>query len=251
MNLKFLIIFAAFFAFVSLPSAKAQMKSCPLDLNVIKYRPIDSDAPDFPVSGATAVVTNTATKKLTRAVLLEGMPRFARLREGKYTVSVTKTGYKRTIKQITINCDGLDDDGSVDELIFLQKGSEKQTFNMPPTETAIETRVGDSIPTETFYTAPTTPKPIIGGGGVVNGNAVNLVQPAYPAAARAVKASGAVNVQVTIDEQGNVISAATISGHPLLRQAAEKAARESKFKPTKLSGQLVKVSGVIVYNFVP
>jgi outer membrane biosynthesis protein TonB len=46
-----------------------------------------------------------------------------------------------------------------------------------------------------------------------------------------------------------VISASAISGHALLRQAAESAARASKFSPTMLSGQKVKVTGVIVYNF--
>lgn len=86
--------------------------------------------------------------------------------------------------------------------------------------------------------------------GVLNGKAVNLVQPVYPPAAKAVKAKGAVNVQVTIDENGNVISATAVSGHPLLRSAAETAAKASKFAPTMLSGQKVKVTGVIVYNFV-
>ncbi|CAN5403468.1 hypothetical protein BH20ACI1_BH20ACI1_18470 [soil metagenome] len=87
-------------------------------------------------------------------------------------------------------------------------------------------------------------------GGVLNGKAVELPKPVYPAAARAVKASGAVNVQVTVDENGNVTGANAVSGHPLLRQSAVAAAREAKFKPTLLSGKLVKVTGVIVYNFV-
>lgn len=98
-------------------------------------------------------------------------------------------------------------------------------------------------------TPPPVPKTV--SGGVVNGKAVNLVKPPYPPAAKAVRASGAVNVQVTIDENGNVISASAVSGHALLRQAAESAARSSKFSPTMLSGQKVKVTGVIVYNFAP
>ena len=85
--------------------------------------------------------------------------------------------------------------------------------------------------------------------GVVNGIAVNLVKPPYPPAARIVRASGAVNVQVTIDEKGNVVAANAVSGHPLLRQASETAARASKFNPTLLSNQPVKVTGVIVYKF--
>jgi protein TonB len=88
-------------------------------------------------------------------------------------------------------------------------------------------------------------------GGVLNGKATSLPAPAYPAAARAVNAGGAVNVQVTIDEQGNIVSASAVSGHPLLRQAAQEAARNAKFAPTQLNGAPVTVTGVLVYNFVP
>lgn len=96
---------------------------------------------------------------------------------------------------------------------------------------------------------PPAPMPQRISSGVLNGKATALPKPAYPAAARAVRASGAVNVQVTIDESGNVISASAISGHPLLRATAEQAARNSKFAPTILSEKPVKVTGVIVYNF--
>ncbi len=88
-------------------------------------------------------------------------------------------------------------------------------------------------------------------GGVLNGKATSLPKPAYPPAARAVRASGAVSVQVLISESGSVISASAVSGHPLLRAAAVGAARGARFSPTMLSGQPVKVSGVITYNFVP
>ncbi|MEO6050672.1 MAG: energy transducer TonB [Pyrinomonadaceae bacterium] len=88
-------------------------------------------------------------------------------------------------------------------------------------------------------------------GGVINGKATSLPLPAYPAAARAVKAGGAVAVQVVIDETGNVISANAVSGHPLLRQAASDAAMSAKFSPTLLQGEAVKVSGVLMHNFVP
>ncbi|MCY7375729.1 MAG: energy transducer TonB [Pyrinomonadaceae bacterium] len=101
---------------------------------------------------------------------------------------------------------------------------------------------------------PPPPKPVVPkkiSGGVLNGKATSLPKPPYPAAARAVRASGAVNVQVTISESGSVVSASAVSGHPLLRQAAEQAARQARFAPTTLSGQAVSVTGVIVYNFVP
>jgi protein TonB len=96
---------------------------------------------------------------------------------------------------------------------------------------------------------PTPPRAPI-SGGVLNGKAISLPKPAYPPIARAAHAAGTVVVQVTIDENGSVIAAHAVSGHPLLQGAAVGAARQARFSPTKLSGQPVKVTGVIQYNFV-
>ncbi len=96
---------------------------------------------------------------------------------------------------------------------------------------------------------PTPPRAPI-SGGVLNGKAISLPKPAYPPIARAAHAAGTVVVQVTIDENGSVIAAHAVSGHPLLQAAAVGAARQARFSPTKLSGQPVKVTGVIQYNFV-
>jgi len=87
-------------------------------------------------------------------------------------------------------------------------------------------------------------------GGVLNGKAISLPKPPYPAIAKQAHASGTVVVQVTIDENGGVISARAVSGHPLLQAVCVSAARQARFSPTKLSGQPVKVTGVITYNFV-
>jgi periplasmic protein TonB len=99
---------------------------------------------------------------------------------------------------------------------------------------------------------PATPKPApkTVSGGVLTGKCTSCGKPAYPATAKQVGASGAVTVQVLIDEEGRVVSANAVSGHPLLKAAAVAAARSSRFSPTMLSGQPVKVSGVITYNFV-
>src|SRR6476659_5183140 len=96
---------------------------------------------------------------------------------------------------------------------------------------------------------PTPPRAPI-AGGVLNGKAISLPKPAYPPIARAAHAAGTVVVQVLIDENGNVVSAHAVSGHPLLQAVAVGAARQARFSPTKLSGQPVKVTGVIQYNFV-
>ena len=96
---------------------------------------------------------------------------------------------------------------------------------------------------------PTPPRAPI-SGGVLNGKAISLPKPNYPPIAKQAHASGTVVVQVTIDENGSVISARAVSGHPLLQGVAVAAARGARFSPTKLSGQPVKVTGVITYNFV-
>ena len=98
--------------------------------------------------------------------------------------------------------------------------------------------------------ATPTPRTAPISGGVLNGKAISLPKPAYPPIARAAHASGTVVVQVLIDENGNVVSAKAVSGHPLLQAVAVSAARQARFSPTKLSGQPVKVTGVIQYNFV-
>jgi len=116
---------------------------------------------------------------------------------------------------------------------------------------------GSGGDTDTGGGAPPPPPPVKKAppkqisGGVLNGKATSLPKPPYPPAARAVRAAGAVTVQVLIDESGSVVSASAVNGHPLLRAAAVQAARSARFSPTQLSGQPVKVSGVITYNFVP
>ena len=87
-------------------------------------------------------------------------------------------------------------------------------------------------------------------GGVLNGKALALPQPAYPPLARAAHISGTVTVQVLIDEQGNVSAAHAVAGHPLLQTVCVAAAQQAKFSPILLEGEPVKVTGVITYTFV-
>lgn len=85
--------------------------------------------------------------------------------------------------------------------------------------------------------------------GVLNGKALRLPVPNYPAAARNSGAQGRVVVEVTIDEQGKVVEAHAVSGHTFLQQAAVQAARQARFTPALLSGQPVKIKGTINYVF--
>ena len=120
--------------------------------------------------------------------------------------------------------------------------------NTSNTNTPVNTRPTVTPTPRTTPTAPPSNTPV--NIGNMNSRAVNLPKPLYPSAAKALRASGQVVVQVLVDESGKVVSANAVSGHPLLRQAAEQAARTSKFNPHRVSGQAVKSAGTVVYNFV-
>jgi len=79
-------------------------------------------------------------------------------------------------------------------------------------------------------------------------------KPAYPPAARAVRAEGKVRVKILVDRRGTVKETCVIEGHPLLRAAAVQAARETRFKPNfGLSRSFAKgkrfLTDELVYNF--
>lgn len=116
-----------------------------------------------------------------------------------------------------------------------------------------ERRLYDSIKSTvappTVIADPNPPPKARVHGGVLNGRAVKLVKPTYPAEAQKAGAVGEVKVQIVFDEDGKVIWARAVSGHPLLRAVCEDAAWQSTFPPMTVSGQLEKVTGVLVYNF--
>jgi TonB family protein len=117
-------------------------------------------------------------------------------------------------------------------------------FRSAPADTAGRVLVADSDP-------PPAPRPLMKpvSGGVLNGKALSLPAPAYPDFARRMRTGGLVEVEVLVDENGKVISARALAGPPTLRDAAVQAALRARFSPTKLSGQPVKISGQINYNF--
>jgi TonB family protein len=86
-------------------------------------------------------------------------------------------------------------------------------------------------------------------GGVLNGKALNLPAPTYPEMARRMNVYGKVEVEVIVEEDGKVSSARALSGPNALREVAIQAAKNARFSPTKLSGQPVKITGIIEYNF--
>ena len=86
-------------------------------------------------------------------------------------------------------------------------------------------------------------------GSLSTANAIRMVTPTYPAMARQSRVVGKVSVDVDLDAEGNVVEAKATSGHAMLKQAAEDAAKRSKFQPALFNGKPIKAKGVLVYNF--
>jgi periplasmic protein TonB len=97
---------------------------------------------------------------------------------------------------------------------------------------------------------PVKPSTLNVSKGVLVSKIISLPRPSYPIIAKQIKAQGPVNVQIIVNEEGKVISAQAVNGHPALTKAAVDAALRARFTPTMLSNQPVKVQGVITYNFV-
>jgi TonB family protein len=109
-------------------------------------------------------------------------------------------------------------------------------------------------PVETAYDAPPPPTPAAAprvSKGVTTGEALVKPQPIYPSIAKQINASGEVQVSIVIGENGRVIEAKAVKGHPVLRAAAEEAARKWVFRPTLLDGKPVKQPGTLTFVFTP
>lgn len=73
--------------------------------------------------------------------------------------------------------------------------------------------------------------------------------PSYPAAAKAMRATGVVRVDLTINETGDVAEVQKTSGPMMLQAAAKDAIKKWKFKPFLKDGQPVRAIGYINFNF--
>jgi TonB family protein len=73
--------------------------------------------------------------------------------------------------------------------------------------------------------------------------------PPYPPIAKAARAESTVVVEVLVSKAGDVICARSLSGHPLLREAAVSASLKWKFEPLESIGNPAKAIGAIAINF--
>lgn len=85
--------------------------------------------------------------------------------------------------------------------------------------------------------------------GVSQGLLIKRVQPRYPQNALSMRIQGAVQLEATIDKEGNVTNVKAQSGDPILTRAAIDAVRQWRYKPYFLDGEPVEIQTQITVNF--
>jgi len=83
----------------------------------------------------------------------------------------------------------------------------------------------------------------------LNFEVVSAAKPYHTRAAKTGGASGLVQVEVLIDQFGNVLTARARTGNKLLHPEAERAALESKFNRPAVYGKPARAIGFLVYRF--
>lgn len=114
--------------------------------------------------------------------------------------------------------------------------------NPAPVEAKTETQ-----PATNKVDAPKTDSPLVVGSLIEY--VTQKVNPTYPPAARTVRMSGIVKVDVVVDEEGKVTEVQKTSGPQMLQRAATDAVKKWKFKPFVRDGQPTKATGFISFNF--
>jgi TonB family protein len=89
----------------------------------------------------------------------------------------------------------------------------------------------------------------LGADRLVGTRPTGLKRPHLPMGILAMKLEGTVRVRVVVDENGKVIAAQIVRGHPQLREPSLKAARESTYMPARLDGKPVKFIETVTFNF--
>lgn len=220
------LIFSLFLGIICFSSGYAQEKKCGLQLDIFEY---GENGNELEISNATAKLyffNKKGVKKIDGATKNESLV-FTNLNEGIYNAEINEKNYKTSVRRLYLDCGSLSADGFVKKRISLWRGSPKEQIQV--IEDTDYNKVSEKIP--------------------LNDLALKLQKPDYPPAARAVRATGIVEILIMIDEQGKVISAQALSGHPLLRFAAEEAARKSEFVTTKVKGNPAKVRGIVIFTF--
>lgn len=79
--------------------------------------------------------------------------------------------------------------------------------------------------------------------------AIKKTPPEYPPLAKQMKVMGKVEVEVAIDDQGNVENVKIVSGNALLTPSVVNALKQWKFEPFKQGGAPTKAVAALDFDF--
>ncbi len=170
----------------------------------------------------------------TRAVELSPKSPIAYARRGEASEKLEKLDFALADYKKALELDGANE--SVKAGVTRIEASQAKTEKKPE-------------PVKTPPPAPVIPE-FVNLGQLSEAGAIRMVKPIYSQLALKSNIGGKVEVEVELDIEGNVTSAKAVSGHSMLKQNSEEAARKCKFNPAKIGNQAVKAKGIIVYNFV-
>lgn len=184
----------------------------------------------------------------SRSVVLSAVPQ-----GGTETVVPTQTvATNPTPVQPTVVTPSVQTPTSTPQMIIVGQGGRDREVKTPPTKPA-DTTVAVNTPPKTEPTPAPTPAKSNDGSPLDVGSlvayATRQAQPTYPPAAKSVRATGVVKVEITVDEKGEVAEIGKASGHSMLQAAAKDAIRKWRFRPFTRDGQPVRANGYVSFNF--
>jgi TonB family protein len=204
-------------------NVSAQRSSCDLRLKVYSYDVVDSAR-----SRLQNVQARLRGRNIDRTLSLglDANSVFADLVEGRYEVEFSKAGYTKRKRSIVLDCALKDEKNAVWDHTYLWRDKKSS---------AVEADLVEEPKDDDSGNVPGTAG--IGTRDVASAAADKLV--------------GSVRLNITIDEDGNVIEASRLEGDEKLASRAISLARRAKFTPTLVSGKPMRVTGSITYNFIP
>lgn len=218
---RYIFLFFAIAA-AAVSNSNGQDNSCNLQLKISEF---NLSKQNIPVENVDLVLKNLKTGKKKSFTSLPSVSDFEDLSSGKYKVEIKAEDYKRRVKEFFVDCSFADENKVFFENINLWKDNSKNTdkINLPDSSAQKEVVTKEELS--------------------------NIEENKKPKDISS-KNSHKVEVEITIDEDGNVISAKAVGDETSFAEKAVKAARRAKFMPTILGGIPVKITGTIIYNFV-
>lgn len=164
---------------------------------------------------------------------------------GDSTINSSQTAVSTTISRRTV--EELPKGTTFSSLLTLLPGATSQSlnggFSVDGASGSENTFIIDGSEVTNFRNAGKNSRPRI------EGRALAVAEPVYPDEAKTKKVLGTVEVVISVDPTGTIVSAKAISGSSLLREASEAAAMLSKFAPAYANGRRMRLSGTFVYDF--